>query len=104
MQDFLAPHGLVLTGNSMTIYAISFLDLKGTVREGYYTVTSRTTLAAYFARGIVRNGDVAGVAWAMNQAISMAPDLKDVVYYPGTHWEFVLMCKSRPATRILARS
>ena len=35
--------------------------------------------------------DAAEVAWAMNQAISMAPRFKDVVYYPGTHWEFVLM-------------
>ena len=35
--------------------------------------------------------DASEVAWAMNQAISMAPRLKDVVYYPGTQWESVLM-------------
>jgi hypothetical protein len=38
------------------------LDFKGTVPEGYYTVTSPTAVAAYFARGIVRNDDVAGAA------------------------------------------
>jgi hypothetical protein len=232
LQHFLDPHGVFLTGNSTTIYAMCFLDLKkegpmvvdatpgtfgafldlwqqtiagvgpigadkgkggkflvlpadfkGAVPQGYYTVHSPTSLAAFFARGIVRNGDVAGaakglettqiyplsmsknppkfpiveatgrdiytippegldywnrvtnvinylgesedaafllsllaplgiergksfapdarmkriltdagdIAWAMNQAISMAPRLKDVVYYPGTHWEFVLM-------------
>jgi hypothetical protein len=232
LQHFLDPHGIALTGNSTTIYAMGFLDLrkngpmvvevapgaygaffdlwqqtiagvgpigedkgkggkfvvhpigfKDAVPEGYYTVSSRTSLAAYFARGIVKHGDVAGaarslettriyplskrndppkttiilssgkdwnsiapegfeywervaevanyvsegedgafllsllkplgiepgkpfepdarmkqilieasdVAWAINQAISMAPRLKDVVYYPGTQWEFVLM-------------
>ncbi|MCA1408949.1 DUF1254 domain-containing protein [Ensifer sp. IC3342] len=232
LQHFLDPHGLALTGNSTTIYAMGFLDLrkdgpmvvevtpgsygaffdlwqqtiagvgptgadkgeggkfvvvpadfKDTMPEGYFTVKSRTSLAAYFARGIVKNGDVAGaakslettrfyplskrndppkttvvlssgkdwnsippegfkywervaevvdyvgggedgafllsllkplgiepgkrfepdarmkqilteaseVAWAMDQAISMAPRLPDVVYYPGTQWEFVLM-------------
>lgn len=231
-QDFLDSHGIVLTGNSTTIYASSFLDLrtqgpmvvevtpgtfgaffdlwqqpiagigptgedkgkggkfailpanfKGTVPQGYYTVHSPTSLAVYFGRGIVRDGDVAGaakslettqvyplsardnppkipivpctgkdvntiapqgikyrnrvadvvnymgdgvdavfllsllkplgiepgkpfapdarmtqiltdaseVAWAMDQAISMAPRFKDVVYYPGTQWEYVLM-------------
>jgi hypothetical protein len=227
------PHGIALTPNTTTIYALAFLDLakegpvvvevtpgsygaffdlwqlplagvgpigedkgkggkflvlpidhKGAVPEGYFPVKSRTTLAAYFARGLVRDGGVAGaakglettriyplsqrdnppqtkvflisgkdfntiaphgleywgrvadviqrldakdddaafllaltkslgiepgkpfapdarlkriltdaseVAWAMDQAISMAPRLKDVVYYPGTHWEFVLM-------------
>ncbi|MCA1455214.1 DUF1254 domain-containing protein [Bradyrhizobium sp. BRP22] len=238
LQHFLDPHGIALTGNSTTIYAMGFLDLrkngpmvvevapgsygaffdlwqqtiagvgpigedkgKGgkflilpagfneTVPEGYYRVISPTSLAAYFARGIVRNRDVAGaakslettriyplskrndppkttvvltsgknwnsiapegfkyweraaevanyvgpsedgafllsllkslgiepgkpfgpdarmrqilteasdVAWAIDQAISMAPRLKDVVYYPGTQWEFVLMLN--PALR-----
>ncbi len=233
LQHFLDPHGVALTGNSTTIYAMAFLDLakngpmvvevtpgsygaffdlwqqtiagvgplgadkgkggkflvlpleyKGSVPPGYFPVRSRTKLAAYFARGIVRNGDVAGaakglettriyslanarnrpatnvvltsgknwnsvqppgigyweqvagivsaylgtgedaafllsvlkplgiepgkpfqpdarlkkllteaaeVAWAMDQAISMAPRFKEVVYYPGTHWQFVLM-------------
>jgi hypothetical protein len=232
LEHFLDRHGIALTGNNTTIYAMGFLDLrkngpmvvevapgsygaffdlwqqtiagvgpigedkgrggkfvilptdfKDTLPEGYYSVTSRTSLAAYFARGIVRNGDIAGaakslettriyplskrndppkttvvlssgkdwnsiapdgfeywkrvaqvanyvgesedgafllsllkplgiepdkpfepdarmrqilgeasdVAWAINQAISMAPRLKDVVYYPGTQWEFVLM-------------
>ena len=27
----------------------------------------------------------------MDQTISMAPRFKDVIYYPGTHWQFVLM-------------
>jgi hypothetical protein len=35
--------------------------------------------------------DAAAVAWAMNQTISMAPRFPDVVYYPGKHWEFVIM-------------
>jgi hypothetical protein len=157
---------------------------KDAVPEGYFPVHSRTTMAAFFARGIVRNNDVAAaaksmeltriyplakrdnppetkivpatgkkwysispqgfeywervadvvnylraddqdaafllsllkplgieqgkpfkpdarlkkiltdaaeVAWAMNQAIGMAPRFPDVVYYPGTHWEFVFM-------------
>ena len=232
LQHFLDPHGLALTGNSTTIYAMAFLDLKkegpmvvevtpgsygaffdlwqqtiagvgpigedkgkggkflvlpvdykGEVPQGYFPVHSPTTLAAYFARGIVQHGDVAGAAkglettriyplakasnpprtnvvlstgknfnsippqgfkywervadvinyasvgedaafllsivkpfgiepgkplqpdahlkqvltdaavvgWAIDQVISMAPRLKDVIYYPGTHWEFVLM-------------
>ena len=234
LQKFLDPHGLALTGNSTTIYCMSFLDLqkygpivvevpagsygaffdlwqqtiagvgpvgadkgkggkflilpinyKDAVPQGYYAVRSRTTLAAFFARGIVKNGDVAAAAksiedipiyplakrenppktqvlqitgkdfnsidpegfkywerisdilnfvqpdadedsaflvsvlksvgieprkplspderrkriltdaadmgWAMNQAISMAPRLSNVAYYPGTQWEFVLM-------------
>jgi hypothetical protein len=158
-------------------------EYKGPVPEGFFPVRSPTTLAAYFARGIVRNNDVEGaaksleatriyplvkqdnpletkvllcsgkdwnsiapegfkhwervadvvnrlgadedaafllsllkplgiepgkpfqpdarlkqtltdaavLAWAMNQTISMAPRLGDVVYYPDTHWEFVLM-------------
>jgi hypothetical protein len=105
------PHGIALTPNTTTIYAMAFLDLakegpvvvevtpgsygaffdlwqlpiagvgpigedkgkggkflvlpidhKGAVPEGYFPVKSRTTLAAYFARGLVRDGDVAGAA------------------------------------------
>jgi hypothetical protein len=160
------------------------MDYKGIVPPGYFPVRSRTTLAGFFARGIVRNNDIAAaaksvevariyplakkdnppptgirlitgkdwnsiapqgfrywervaevinyvraddedgvfllsllkplgiergkpfrpderlkkiltdaaeVAWAINQTISMAPRFKDVVYYPGTQWEFVLM-------------
>jgi hypothetical protein len=232
LQHFLGPHGVALTGNTTTIYAMAFLDLakngpmvvevapgsygaffdlwqqtiagigpigadkgkggkflvlpldyKDAVPEGYFPVHSRTTLAAFFARGLIRNGDVAAaadslkttriyplskasnppktdilpctgkyfysiapqgfeywqrvvdvlnrlgddpdavflasllkplgiekgklfqpdarrrqtltdaavVAWAMNQTISMAPRFPDVVYYPGKHWEFVIM-------------
>jgi hypothetical protein len=34
--------------------------------------------------------EAAGVAWAMNQAVSMAPRFKDVAYYPGAHGESVM--------------
>jgi hypothetical protein len=231
-ERFLDPHGILLTGNSTTIYAMCFLDLakqgpmvvevapgsygaffdlwqqtiagvgptgadkgkggkflvlpndyQGTIPEDYFPVRSSTTLAAFFARGIVRNNDVAAAAssldttriyqlaqqnnppktkimhlagkdwnsiapegfqywervadianhlgaggdaafllsllkplgiepnkpfqpdarlkqiltdasqvgWAINQAVGMAPRLKDVTYYPGTQWEFVMM-------------
>lgn len=35
--------------------------------------------------------DAAQFAWLMEQAISMAPRFEDVIYYPGTHWEWVLV-------------
>jgi hypothetical protein len=41
--------------------------------------------------------EAADVGWAMDQVISMAPRLADVVYYAGTQWEFVLMLN--PALR-----
>jgi hypothetical protein len=34
--------------------------------------------------------EAADVAWAMNQAVSMAPRFKDVAYYPGAHGESVM--------------
>jgi len=37
-------------------------EFKDAVPDGYYIVRSRTALAAYFARGIVRHGDIAEAA------------------------------------------
>jgi hypothetical protein len=34
--------------------------------------------------------DAAQVGWLMSQAVGMAPRLKDITYYPGTQWEWLL--------------
>jgi len=110
LERFLDPKGLALTGNSTTIYALSFLDLEqgpvvvdvpsgvfgaffdlwqlvidevgplgvdkgkggifvvtprgytGEIPDGFFRVESRTPLATIFARGIVKNGDVAATS------------------------------------------
>jgi hypothetical protein len=50
------------------------VEFKGTVPEGCYAVMSRTSLAAYFARGIVRHGDVVWLRRAWRRRPSFLAD------------------------------
>jgi hypothetical protein len=47
-------------------FVIVPMDYTGTIPEGYFTIKTRTTLAATFARGIVRNNDVAAAAKSLD--------------------------------------
>ena len=144
LQRFLDPHGLALTGNSTTIYAMAFLDLAkngpmvvevtpgsygaffdlwqqtiagvgpigadkgkggkflilpvdydGAIPAGYFQVRSRTKLAAYFARGIVGNGNVGGATKGLEttRIYSLAnaknPPKTNVVLTTGKNWNSV---------------